>query len=91
MRCRTSFSRWAGDIVIAPFTENRLLPNADDWRLGNVIRVCEDDLDAAHRPDFVERFLPDDGPVLYLGMTFGKVILLRTFGDLVSYQDLGCE
>ncbi|MFJ1757741.1 dCTP deaminase domain-containing protein [Kitasatospora sp. NPDC088134] len=64
----------AGEITIAPFDPVRLSPNAYDWRLGETLRVCEGDLDAAEPTPFTEIAIPSDGlvlepGVLYLGAT----------------------
>ncbi|MET7334392.1 hypothetical protein [Nonomuraea sp. NPDC005650] len=64
----------AGEIAISPFEEERLSPNAYDWRLGEHLRVCEQDLDAAAPCGFPEVVMPPSGfvlqpGVLYLGHT----------------------
>ncbi|MGW3185684.1 dCTP deaminase [Kitasatospora sp. NPDC001119] len=142
----------SGDIVIEPFDPRRISPNAYDWRLGDTIRVCDSELDAAHSTEFEERTIPPDGMVLlpgrlylgvtherthserfaqmingdrtvgalgvwvhvsaplghvghairwtleirvvrpvriYPGMTFGKIIFLKTLGAEASYQNMG--
>ncbi len=63
-----------GDIEIEPFDPRRLSPNAYDWRLGDTIRICETDLDAAYSSHFIEQTIPPEGIVLqpsklYLGVT----------------------
>ncbi|MEZ0075601.1 dCTP deaminase domain-containing protein [Planotetraspora sp. GP83] len=63
-----------GDIVIDPFDPGRISPNAYDWRLGDHIRVCDTDLDAAVSTPFTELRIPSEGMVLlpgklYLGVT----------------------
>ncbi|WP_242884782.1 dCTP deaminase [Actinomadura litoris] len=63
-----------GDIVIDPFDPARVSPNAYDWRLGDTIRVCEVDLDAAASTELPEQVIPPEGMVLlpgrlYLGIT----------------------
>ncbi|WP_257578666.1 deoxycytidine triphosphate deaminase [Streptomyces sp. JJ38] len=141
-----------GDISITPFEVRRLSPNAYDWRLGDSIRVCDTDLDAARSSKFTQRSIPPTGMVLepgklylgvtherthseryaqmlngdhtvgslgvwvhvsaplghvghairwtleirvvrpvrvYAGMTFGKIIFLRTRGTAASYQHMG--
>lgn len=141
-----------GDIVIDPFDDRRLSPNAYDWRLGDVIRVCDTDLDAAYSSTFTEHPIPSKGMILepgklYLGvtherthseryaqmingdrtigalgvwvhvsaplghvghtirwtleiraarpvriyprMTFGKIVFLKTLGQVASYQHMG--
>ncbi|MEI5099410.1 deoxycytidine triphosphate deaminase [Streptomyces sp. PmtG] len=67
----------AGEITIAPYDPPRLSPNAYDWRLGNMIRICDGDLDAAAPTSFTERPIPAYGlvlepGVLYLGVTLEK-------------------
>ncbi|MFG2197125.1 deoxycytidine triphosphate deaminase [Streptomyces sp. NPDC048639] len=142
----------SGDIAIEPFDPRRLSPNAYDWRLGETIRVCDSDLDAAGSSEFIEHTLPPEGMVIvpgklylgvtyerthserfaqmingdrtvgalgvwvhvsaplghvghairwtleiqvarpvriYPGMTFGKIIFLKTRGAAASYQDMG--
>jgi dCTP deaminase len=66
-----------GEITIDPFDPDRLSPNAYDWRLGNTIRVCDGDLDAAVPTAFTEQTIPAYGMllvpgVLYLGVTLEK-------------------
>ncbi|MGW1067480.1 dCTP deaminase [Streptomyces aureus] len=141
-----------GDIVIDPYDDRRLSPNAYDWRLGDTIRTCDTDLDAALGSTFTDCALPAEGMVLepgklylgvtherthseryaqmingdrtigalgvwvhvsaplghvghairwtleiraarrvriYPGMTFGKIIFLKTHGPLASYQRMG--
>jgi dCTP deaminase len=63
-----------GDIVIDPFDPERVSPNAYDWRLGDRIRVCDGDLDAAVSSQLPEFSVPPEGMVLlpghlYLGVT----------------------
>ncbi|MYV98201.1 deoxycytidine triphosphate deaminase [Streptomyces sp. SID3343] len=64
----------AGEITIDPYDPNRLSPNAYDWRLGDTLRICDGDLDAATRTAFAETTIPTSGyvlrpGVLYLGLT----------------------
>lgn len=64
----------AGDIVIDPFEEERISPNAYDWRLGDSIMMSDGHLDAAHPSEFTEQRIPADGfeltpGNLYLGIT----------------------
>jgi len=64
----------SGDILIEPFEPARLSPNAYDWRLGDRIRVCDGELDAAVPTDYEEIVIPPEGLVLrpgrlYLGIT----------------------
>lgn len=66
-----------GAITIDPFDEARLSPNAYDWRLGDTIRICDGDLDAAAPTTFTEQPIPATGlvlrpDVLYLGVTLEK-------------------
>lgn len=66
-----------GDIVIEPFQPGRVSPNAYDWRLGEHLRVCDTDLDAARPTAFTEVTIPPEGLVLhpgklYLGVTFER-------------------
>ncbi|MGV2915529.1 dCTP deaminase [Streptomyces alfalfae] len=142
----------SGDIAIEPFDSRRLSPNAYDWRLGDTIRVCDSDLDAARSSEFREHAIPPEGMVIvpgklylgvtherthserfaqmingdrtvgalgvwvhvsaplghvghairwtleirvvrpvriYPGMTFGKIIFLKTRGATASYQNMG--
>lgn len=63
-----------GDIVIDPFDPARLSPNAYDWRLGDRIRICDGELDAAVPTPYEEVGIPPEGLVLlpgrlYLGIT----------------------
>jgi dCTP deaminase len=49
-------------------------PNAYDWRLGDTIRVCDTELDAARPTELAERTIPPGGMDLlpgnlYLGLT----------------------
>lgn len=62
------------EITIDPYDPARLSPNAYDWRLGDTLRLCRDDLDAATPTFFTETVIPDGGyvlqpHVLYLGVT----------------------
>jgi dCTP deaminase len=62
------------EIVIDPFELERISPNAYDWRLGDRIRWCEGDLDAAGSTSYNEYVIPPTGMVLrprqlYLGLT----------------------
>jgi dCTP deaminase len=63
-----------GDITIEPYESTRLSPNAYDWRLGDTLRICDTDLDAATPTPYSETTIPDSGlvlqpGVLYLGLT----------------------
>jgi dCTP deaminase len=67
----------SGTITIDPFDPARLSPNAYDWRLGDTIRICEGELDAAAPTTFTEQPIPQGGlvlrpDVLYLGVTLEK-------------------
>ncbi|MFC8221249.1 deoxycytidine triphosphate deaminase [Streptomyces sp. NPDC057362] len=67
----------AGEITIDPYDPSRLSPNAYDWRLGDRIRICEGDLDAATPTAFTERPIPATGLILqprtlYLGVTLER-------------------
>jgi dCTP deaminase len=64
----------AGEITIDPFDPARVSPNAYDWRLGDTIRVCDGQLDAAVPSEFTEHVIPAEGfdllpGNLYLGVT----------------------
>ncbi|MFD4878345.1 deoxycytidine triphosphate deaminase [Streptomyces sp. NPDC058420] len=66
-----------GEITIDPYDPARLSPNAYDWRLGDTLRVCAGDLDAAAPTAFIEQTIPATGlvlkpGVLYLGVTLEK-------------------
>ncbi|MEU9620361.1 deoxycytidine triphosphate deaminase [Streptomyces sp. NPDC048155] len=66
-----------GEITISPYEPERISPNAYDWRLGDTIRICDGDLDAAARTTFTEHPIPTSGlvlkpGVLYLGITLEK-------------------
>ncbi|MFD4610644.1 deoxycytidine triphosphate deaminase [Streptomyces sp. NPDC058440] len=68
----------AGEITIAPYDPTRISPNAYDWRLGDTIRVCDGDLDAATPTAFTERLIPATGLVLQPGVLYLGVTLERT-------------
>ncbi|MFI6282009.1 dCTP deaminase domain-containing protein [Streptomyces sp. NPDC050988] len=64
----------AGEITIEPYDPARLSPNAYDWRLGDTLRICDTDLDAAAPTPYTETAIPGSGlvlrpDVLYLGAT----------------------
>ncbi|MET8139673.1 hypothetical protein ABZU32_05105 [Sphaerisporangium sp. NPDC005288] len=66
-----------GDIVIEPFETERVSPNAYDWRLGEHLRACDAELDAAAPAEFTELTIPPDGLILrprtlYLGVTYER-------------------
>jgi dCTP deaminase len=70
-------ARHVGDITIDPYDPSRLSPNAYDWRLGEQIRVCAGNLDAAAPTAYIERTIPAAGmvlvpDVLYLGITYER-------------------
>ncbi|WP_406329488.1 dCTP deaminase domain-containing protein [Streptomyces sp. NBC_00203] len=67
----------AGEITIDPYDPTRLSPNAYDWRLGDTIRICAGDMDAAAPTEFTDQTIPTTGlllvpEVLYLGVTLEK-------------------
>lgn len=67
----------AGEITIDPYEPSRLSPNAYDWRLGDDLRFCDGDLDAAAPTSSTEISIPRTGfvlqsGVLYLGVTHEK-------------------
>jgi dCTP deaminase len=68
----------AGEIAIEPFDPARLSPNAYDWRLGEILRTCEGDLDAAVPTAFTETRIPEDGVVLQPGVLYLGVTHERT-------------
>ncbi|MEV7121162.1 dCTP deaminase [Kitasatospora griseola] len=68
----------AGEIAIEPFHPEQLSPNAYDWRLGETLRVCEGDLDAARPTAFTEITIPPQGTVLDPGVLYLGVTLERT-------------
>ncbi|MDT3395362.1 deoxycytidine triphosphate deaminase [Streptomyces sp. B1866] len=77
-----------GEITIDPYDPARLSPNAYDWRLGDTLRVCEGDLDAAAPTPYAERPLPADGfvlqpGVLYLGATLEQTCS-ETYAQLLN-------
>lgn len=71
----------AGDIAIDPFDPDRLSPNAYDWRLGDVIRICDTALDAAKSHEFVEYAIPTEGMVLMPGSLYLGVSHERTHSE----------
>ncbi|ROR46481.1 dCTP deaminase [Kitasatospora cineracea] len=68
----------AGEIAIEPFDPARLSPNAYDWRLGETLRVCDGDLDAAAPTSSTELTIPPEGVVLDPGVLYLGVTLERT-------------
>lgn len=71
-------ARAAGEITIEPFEATRLSPNAYDWRLGETLRVCDGDLDAATPTLFEEITIPGEGLVLHPGVLYLGVTLEHT-------------
>jgi len=71
----------AGDITIEPFDARRVSPNAYDWRLGDTIRMCDTELDAARPSDFVEWTIPPEGMDLLPGNLYLGVTHERTHSD----------
>ncbi|MBO0517645.1 dCTP deaminase domain-containing protein, partial [Streptomyces beijiangensis] len=71
----------AGEITIAPYDPARLSPNAYDWRLGDTIRICDSDLDAAAPTAYTELDIPATGLVLKPGVLYLGVTLERTSSD----------
>ncbi|MGC9501816.1 dCTP deaminase [Streptomyces sp. WG7] len=67
-----------GEITIDPFDSARLSPNAYDWRLGETIRVCDGDLDAAAPTAFTEETIPAAGLILQPGLLYLGVTHERT-------------
>lgn len=66
-----------GEITIEPYDPARLSANSYDWRLGDTVRICDGDLDAAVPTEFTEETIPAAGVVLkpgalYLGVTLEK-------------------
>ncbi|MBK3625733.1 deoxycytidine triphosphate deaminase [Streptomyces sp. MBT49] len=67
-----------GEITIDPYDPARLSPNAYDWRLGDTIRTCDGDLDAAAPTAFTEQTIAATGLVLEPGLLYLGVTLERT-------------
>ncbi|MFB6873999.1 deoxycytidine triphosphate deaminase [Streptomyces sp. NPDC056323] len=67
-----------GEITISPYEPERISPNAYDWRLGDTIRICNGDLDAATRTAFTEHPIPTTGLVLKPGMLYLGITLEKT-------------
>ncbi|GGP48232.1 MULTISPECIES: deoxycytidine triphosphate deaminase [Streptomyces] len=74
----------AGEIIIDPYEPSRVSPNAYDWRLGDTIRVCDDDLDAATPTAFTEESIPDTGFVLRPGLLYLAITLERTGSEMYA-------
>jgi dCTP deaminase len=70
-----------GDIVIDPFDPARLSPNAYDWRIGDHLRICDDELDAAAPTPYEEVALPNEGMVLWPGRLYLGVTHERTSSE----------
>jgi dCTP deaminase len=68
----------AGEITIDPYDPARVSPNAYDWRLGDTIRVCDGDLDAASPTAFTEQTIPAYGLILVPGLLYLGVTLEKT-------------
>ncbi|GAX57766.1 dCTP deaminase [Streptomyces olivochromogenes] len=67
-----------GEITIDPYDPVRISPNAYDWRLGDTIRVCAGDLDAAAPTAFTEQHIPNYGLILVPGLLYLGVTHERT-------------
>ena len=67
-----------GEITIDPCDPARISPNAYDWRLGDTIRVCDGDLDAAAPTTFTEQTIPTCGLILVPGLLYLGVTHERT-------------
>ncbi|GGY67056.1 MULTISPECIES: dCTP deaminase [Streptomyces] len=70
-------ARTSGEITIEPYEPERLSPNAYDWRIGETLRICDGNLDAATRTHCPEVPIPAAGfeltpDVLYLGVTYER-------------------
>jgi len=70
-----------GEIVIEPYDPARLSPNAYDWSLGDRIRICDGDLDAALPTPYQEVTIPPDGMVLRPGILYLGVTHERTSSE----------
>lgn len=70
-----------GEIVIEPYDAARISPNAYDWRLGDRIRVCDTDLDAAVGAVLPERPIPARGLVLRPGRLYLAATHERTCSE----------
>lgn len=77
-------ARAAGEITIEPFAVAQLSPNAYDWRLGENLRVCDGDLDAAAPTAFTETTIPPDGLVLHPGPLYLGVTHERTGSEIYA-------
>jgi dCTP deaminase len=56
----------------------RSTPNAYDWRLGETLRICDTDLDAARPTLYTETTIPTNGLVLHPGVLHLGVTHERT-------------
>lgn len=70
-----------GEIIISPYDEGALSPNAYDWRLGEHLRVYDGELDAAVPSDFPEIIIPSEGFVLRPGVLYLGHTLERTASE----------
>ncbi|MFG2836929.1 deoxycytidine triphosphate deaminase [Streptomyces zaomyceticus] len=68
----------AGEITIDPYDPARVSPNAYDWSLGNTLRVCAGDLDAAVPTAYTEQTIASAGLVLQPGLLYLGVTHERT-------------
>jgi dCTP deaminase len=68
----------SGEITIDPYDPARISPNAYDWRLGQTLRVCGGQLDAAARTTTNEVPIPTTGFVLHPGILYLGVTYERT-------------
>ncbi|MDJ0340431.1 deoxycytidine triphosphate deaminase [Streptomyces sp. H10-C2] len=68
----------AGEITIDPYDPEQLSPNAYDWRLGETLRTCDGELDAAQPTTFTETTIPNEGVQLQPGTLYLGVTLERT-------------
>jgi dCTP deaminase len=67
-----------GEITIDPYDPARISPNAYDWRLGDTLRVCDGDLDAAAPTAFTEQHIPTCGLILVPGLLYLGITHERT-------------
>ncbi|OON74928.1 dCTP deaminase [Streptomyces tsukubensis] len=68
----------AGEITIDPYDPAHVSPNAYDWRLGDTLRVCAGQLDAAAPTAYTEQTIPSSGLVLQPGLLYLGVTHERT-------------
>ncbi|APU41211.1 MULTISPECIES: dCTP deaminase [unclassified Streptomyces] len=76
----------AGEITIDPYDPTRVSPNAYDWCLGDTLRVCAGDLDAAVPTTYIEQTIPTTGVVLRPGLLYLGVTHERTGSE--SYAQM---